>query len=234
MEQTTKYCPCCGRHCDLSAPHCGRGEEYARTGVIPEGHQHHGASAQDRPFDHDRHPEQEGRPHHRGGKKLMERGHYKELDTDDKLLILLRELGGLGRHGFNGKGSQTRILSILEKEGTMTQRDLTDRLGIQPGSASEVLGKLEAAGLILRSPSDTDRRTTNVSLTEVGKGKAAEGGEPRQNVLFSDLTEAEKETLLALLEKLCTAWEQKAGEHHGHHHGPHHGHHGKDRHREPR
>jgi len=38
MTETTKYCPCCGRHCDLSAPHCGRGEEYARTGVIPRGH----------------------------------------------------------------------------------------------------------------------------------------------------------------------------------------------------
>lgn len=28
-------CPCCGKHCDLSAPKCERGEEYLRTGVIP-------------------------------------------------------------------------------------------------------------------------------------------------------------------------------------------------------
>ena len=38
MEE--KVCPCCGKHCDLSAPSCPRGEEYARTGVIPEGHGH--------------------------------------------------------------------------------------------------------------------------------------------------------------------------------------------------
>lgn len=47
-----KICPCCGRHCSLDNPHCERGEQYARTGVIPErdttgendgaGHAHHG------------------------------------------------------------------------------------------------------------------------------------------------------------------------------------------------
>ena len=29
-------CPCCPRGCPLSRPSCGRGEEYARTGVMPE------------------------------------------------------------------------------------------------------------------------------------------------------------------------------------------------------
>lgn len=47
-----KICPCCGRHCSLDNPHCERGEQYARTGVILErdttgendgaGHAHHG------------------------------------------------------------------------------------------------------------------------------------------------------------------------------------------------
>ena len=39
MGNETK-CPCCPRGCDLSQPGCHRGEEYARTGVIPEGHGH--------------------------------------------------------------------------------------------------------------------------------------------------------------------------------------------------
>lgn len=33
MENET--CPCCGRHCPLTEPHCERGREYAKTGVIP-------------------------------------------------------------------------------------------------------------------------------------------------------------------------------------------------------
>lgn len=37
-----KNCPICPRGCELSAPHCGRGEEYARTGNLPKGQEHPG------------------------------------------------------------------------------------------------------------------------------------------------------------------------------------------------
>ena len=36
---------------------------------------------------------------------------------------------------------------MLLETGPVTQKKLTALLGIQPGSASEVIGKLEAAGL---------------------------------------------------------------------------------------
>lgn len=36
MNETKKNCPGCSRNCELSAPHCERGAEYARTGVLPE------------------------------------------------------------------------------------------------------------------------------------------------------------------------------------------------------
>lgn len=226
MTDTTKYCPCCGRHCDLSAPHCGRGEEYARTGVIPEGHghEHHSDIPRERQERVGSKFEQEGRGKyehpHRSGKSILASEHYKALPTEDKLMALLRELGGIGRHGFDGKGSQSRILSMLKKDGTITQRQLTEQLGIQPGSASEVLGKLESAGLILRMPSEADRRTTTVSLTEAGEAKAVE---LQQNPWFSCLTTEEMEQLLPPLEKLHAAWSQqrKKGGHHGRDHREH-------------
>jgi len=44
MNINTKNCPICPRACELSAPHCERGAEYARTGTIPQerelGHNH--------------------------------------------------------------------------------------------------------------------------------------------------------------------------------------------------
>ena len=40
MSEEKKTCPGCPRHCDLAEPHCGRGEEYARTGKLPEGGGH--------------------------------------------------------------------------------------------------------------------------------------------------------------------------------------------------
>lgn len=244
MDQNTKYCPCCGRHCDLSAPHCQRGEEYARTGVIPEGHGH-----EDR-GEHRRHGEQnspEGRGRHeefRGhgkhgpeGRHVPETDRYEQQDIDSKLLWNLRDLGHALHHQSEGKGSQKRILLILEELGAVAQSDLTRRLGIQPGSASEVLGKLEGAGLILRKPSETDRRTTEVTLTEAGKEKAAEAkvqGDQRHSTLFSGLTGEEKETLLPLLEKLNAAWAQQrkeAGKHPQHREPRGHVHHGDHRQR---
>ena len=236
MTETTKYCPCCGRHCDLSAPHCGRGEEYARTGVIPQGHgqQDHEHMPRERGergekhFDREPHErESHGKKGHhpRGGKRILESEHYKELSTEEKLMALLRELGGIGRHGFDGRGSQSRILTILKKDGPITQRQLTEQLGIQPGSASEVLGKLEAAGLILRTPSEEDRRTTTVLLTEAGQAKA---GNAQESPLFSCLTDEEQEQLLELLEKLNAAWARQRSmdgphghKHHDHEHHPH-------------
>lgn len=45
MNDNTKNCPICPRACDLSAPRCGRGEEYAKTGIFPQEHGHsHGHS----------------------------------------------------------------------------------------------------------------------------------------------------------------------------------------------
>lgn len=45
MNENTKRCPVCPRGCDLSAPHCKRGEEYAKTGKLPQGHGPEGGNA---------------------------------------------------------------------------------------------------------------------------------------------------------------------------------------------
>ncbi len=135
---------------------------------------------------------------------------------DNKLMAMLRELRHLGRLGFDGKGGQGRIVSMLSKDGPMTQRELTDRLGIQPGSASEILGKLERAGQIARTQNETDRRTVDIALTEAGRAKAEEVAAEREaqvHEMFSVLTEEEKASLLAALEKLNKVWLERDKKH---------------------
>lgn len=213
-------CPCCGRHCDLKNPHCPRGEEYLRTGVIPEHNQKH------------EHKHSHG---HRNKEEYITA--YKAMDTDNKLIMNLRDLGHMLRFLFEGKGSQKRILIILNEAGSITQHQLTERLGIKPGSASEVLAKLEDSGLIQRTPSTADRRTTDIQLTETGKKlaeEAAQNRKRRHQEMFSCLSEEEKTELLSLLEKINSDWEhrynankemcahEKHCEGYGHH-GPHHG-----------
>ena len=137
---------------------------------------------------------------------------YDSLDRNNKLIWNLRDIGHTMRHISEGKGSQKRVLMILLEIGDMTQRELTERLGIQPGSASEVIGKLETAGLLVRTPSKTDRRTTNIVLTEAGKAAAEDAAlqrEDRHQQMFSCLSGEEQDTLLGLLEKLNADWETK-------------------------
>lgn len=137
---------------------------------------------------------------------------YFSLDINNKLIWTLRDIAHTMRHISEGKGSQKRVLMLLAETGRTTQRELTERLGIQPGSASEVIGKLEAAGLILRVPSQTDRRTMDVTLTEPGQAAAEEASLRRENrhkQMFAALSEKEKETLLLLLEKINWDWDEK-------------------------
>lgn len=137
---------------------------------------------------------------------------YKTMDMDSRLIMNLRDVGHMLRMLYEGKGSQRRVLILLLEGGAMTQRELTEKLGVQPGSASEVIGKLEHAGLLVRTPSESDRRTADVRLTEEGREKAEEAAlrrKSRHQEMFSCLTEEEKETLLSLTEKLGGFWEER-------------------------
>lgn len=159
---------------------------------------------------------------------------YENADINDRIVINLRELGHKIRFRFEGKGSQERVLGILKEQGDITQRELTERLGIKPGSASELLAKLENAGMILRSQNDEDRRMVNISLTEAGRERAKKVDglrEKKQEEMFACMTAEEKETLLGLLEKLNRGWEfQEMG---NHHYGNPHRHSGHGGHRKP-
>lgn len=136
---------------------------------------------------------------------------YDNLDINNKLIWNLRDIGHTLRSLYEGKGSQKRILIVLYESGRITQSDLTQHLGIQPGSASEVLAKLESAGLITRTMSENDRRTTDILLTETGRTAAEEAKrerEERHEQIFSCFSAEEKQELLAMLERLNASWDE--------------------------
>lgn len=174
-------------------------------------------------------------------KKWNDEGYGKKCDhiTDqnDMLIMYLRDMNHIMRSLYEGKGSQKRILIMLLEQGGMTQKSLTERLGIQPGSASEVLMKLERGNLITRTESPQDRRTIDIGLTEQGKMVAEEATDQRRKrheEMFSCLSQEEVGTLLGLLEKVNASWQERYGnieEGHKGRHGHFHGHdRGKNRH----
>ena len=281
----TKTCPGCGRHCDLSEPHCERGRIFAETGTLPErehreetderrhwhegtedgprrerhgngfeghhgspeemedspcrerhgegfeGHHgrpeetedgpHHGRRGEDfeghrgRPGGPDRRCERMGERGPRGGAEggMREWPDPEDIpdDTDGRLAFCLRAAGRMMRMRSDGREGQKRILVMLNG-GPLTQRDLTERLGIQPGSASEIVSKLESGGMIRRTPNPEDRRTMDIQLTEAGREEAVRAEENRRASraeMFSCLSGEEKAALTGLLEKLMKDWKER-------------------------
>lgn len=138
-------------------------------------------------------------------------GQYRSLDQNNKLIWNFRDIGHTMRQISEGRGSQKRILILLRETAGMTQKELTARLGVQPGSASEVLNKLEQTGLILRTPSETDHRTMDIRLTSDGEALAKEASAKRaerHEQMFAVLSNEEKDTLIALLERVNVHWDQ--------------------------
>ncbi len=137
---------------------------------------------------------------------------YASADTNLKLILNLRDIGHVMHRLYEGRASQKRILILMTQCGPITQRDLTEMLQVQPGTASEVFAKLERAGLITRVPNTLDRRTVDLELTEEGKRLGLEAAAQRQSrheLMFAGLTDEEKEQLLRLTEKLNTDWKEK-------------------------
>ncbi|MGN0695951.1 MAG: MarR family winged helix-turn-helix transcriptional regulator [Oscillospiraceae bacterium] len=133
-------------------------------------------------------------------------------DINGRLIIDLRDISHTMRSLYEGKCSQKRILIIMNEMGETTQTELTARLGVRSASVSEVVGKLEKAGAVVRRQGEYDRRTVILSLTDSGRELARQAQQQRDRrheEMFSCLTDDEKNDLLALLEKINSDWEQR-------------------------
>lgn len=141
----------------------------------------------------------------------------KDDSPQDALLMRLRACGHFLRHRTEGKGGQRRILAILGEHNPISQRELTEILHIQPGSLSEILGKIEGNAWIERRQNEADKRNVDISLTQQGAAALEEMNERHGRAavnLFAELSQAEIEQLSALLDKLLGAW--RAQDHRGH------------------
>lgn len=101
------------------------------------------------------------------------------------------------------------MLAVLASHGQMSQARLAEKLGVRSASASELLAKMEADGLVKRLPDEEDGRAYKVELTESGTQAAAEvmaDRRERDAHLFEALTLDEKQQLTTLLDKLARSW----------------------------
>ncbi len=103
MDLNTKNCPICPRGCDLTAPHCERGREYARTGSIPQNR------GQD--------------PHHGNAPRL----HFEKREQQMVMKYLHHATGVADRGGFTQEQAE-ELFSVLTEEETLQLARLLEKL----------------------------------------------------------------------------------------------------------
>ena len=101
---------------------------------------------------------------------------------------------------------QLAILLAVEQAGDQGVGAIADAAGLAQPTVTRSLGGLERGGLINRRPDHRDRRGTKIGLTTQGRKLLREKQDEiadRMVMLWSSLTEAERELAIPLLERLA-------------------------------
>lgn len=130
-----------------------------------------------------------------------------DSQTDSEVALIVRGVTRLARRmrAERPKSDVTLaalgLLSTLYREGPMPAADLARAERLQPQSLSRLIARLEADGLIARTPGAEDRRTLVIAITDAGLGRLSRDMAPRRAWLAGEmetmLAPGERETLAA-------------------------------------
>ncbi len=100
------------------------------------------------------------------------------------------------------------MAALYRRRDGVTMSELSRMLLVSNGNATAVVDRLEADGMVRRTPSDTDRRTVYVALTPEGIAAfeaMATGHEAEVDKMFSGVTEADLDALTEILKRMGKA-----------------------------
>ena len=98
------------------------------------------------------------------------------------------------------------IFRLLAASQGISQQDLAEKLGIHPSRLVAILDELESRAMVERQPNPGDRRQYALHLTHKGRETFTKIGlisREHQDALCASLTNAEREKLTELLQKIA-------------------------------
>ena len=115
--------------------------------------------------------------------------------------------GALRPHGLTFARYEALVLLTFSSRGSLPMRVMGERLQLHPTSVTNIVDRLEADGLVKRTPHPTDRRTTLAEITELGRERRAHATEAVTAIDFGlvGLTERQTAALTDLLAKVRKA-----------------------------
>lgn len=97
------------------------------------------------------------------------------------------------------------VLQELEIEEGLDQTELARRLEVTPATMTNLLNRMEAAGMVTRSRGQRDSRISNVYLSEAGRAKLkaiTQTVSQMEEMTFNGFSAAEKAQLREYLERM--------------------------------
>lgn len=102
--------------------------------------------------------------------------------------------------------AQLRVLQIVESKESVTPKELARQMGIGQATVTALVDKLVAQDMVRRTPSETDRRQTNIGIMPAGRACLARSPDPLQQRYvrtFEKLADWEQAQLVASLERVA-------------------------------
>ncbi|MGH3494493.1 MAG: MarR family winged helix-turn-helix transcriptional regulator [Sciscionella sp.] len=115
--------------------------------------------------------------------------------------------GALKPHGLTFARYEALVLLYFSRQRNLPMRVMGERLQLHPTSVTNIVDRLEADGLVRRTPHPTDRRATLVEITQDGLRRRAEATAAVTAIDFglTGLTERQTGALTDLLAKVRKA-----------------------------
>ena len=135
------------------------------------------------------------------------------MDRTDASLIALRrilratELYGRDLARESGLTPvQFRVLQIVAETGQTTPKAISTRMGVSQATITVLIDRLVAKDMVERRRSETDRRQTNIVITETGATTVRDAPDPLQQKYvrqFESLRDWEQSMVVTVLERVA-------------------------------
>lgn len=132
--------------------------------------------------------------------------------TDISLVALRRILRATDRYARDLAkaagltAAQFRVLQVVAERGFCTAKDIAQRMRISQATVTSLVDKLVRQGMVTRQRSETDRRQTNIVITDLGREtikKAPDALQQRYVRKFEALEDWEQASLISALERVA-------------------------------
>lgn len=116
-----------------------------------------------------------------------------------------------GKTSFGVTVTQSYIIGILHKNKKLNMSELSGYLGLKPSTVTRLLDTMEKNNHVIRKRDESDRRITNVCLSDEGRTLAAEIADYTHEYIksiFDAIPEDEIENVIRVFDLVSDAFEK--------------------------